>query len=111
MKPYWKYIIISLSTGFFLGAALGVLVTRHIKHGPDALLKRFSRELTLTDSQKTEIKPILYANREKIRAYKQQVRMETRTEVRKLLSPEQQHRFDLMETQSDADLEKRHARE
>ncbi len=114
MKLPWKYIFLAFLLGFFMGGT-ALLAMRHFyprgfKTGVDAPLKRFSGELALTEDQRTRIKTILAANREKMKIYRQEIRTATRADIRKLLTPDQQKRFDTLEARRDAFMEKRRAR-
>ena len=110
MKPYWKYIIVSLGIGFFAGAAAGawtahcrMMYWRH--HRPEILMKHFERKLDLTDTQRSKIRDILYTQREKMHAYHQETRKRVHAEIRTLLDPSQQERFDAWEAKRESKLQ------
>ena len=102
MKLPWRYIIISLLIGGFIGSALSLWCIRS-HYGPgkrwstERMLKKFDRQLNLTEDQKTKIHTILQAQREKMRGFRQDIRKSTRGELFKILSPEQQVKYDAME--------------
>ena len=69
----------------------------------EKMLERFNSELRLTPEQREQVKVLLDAKRQKMEALKnearprrEEIRQATRTEIRKLLSPEQQQKFDKM---------------
>lgn len=65
------------------------------------MLERFNSQLKLTPAQRDQIKALLDANRQKLEAMREERREEfrrfTREEIRTLLTPEQQKKFDRME--------------
>jgi Spy/CpxP family protein refolding chaperone len=117
MKIPGKYWIIILVTGWFLGAASGLLIMRytHPKRTTvqrfEHLRQRFVKELKLTPMQANELDTILSASRQKVdqisantRTQMEDVRNSTRKQVRQLLTPEQQGLFDAL----DAKMQARH---
>ncbi len=114
MKQWpWKYILVSLTIGLLVGAAGGLLIAKCLAHqrkgpgGPQMLVKRFDRELKLTPEQRTQILSILKTAREKMQGNRQQARAAIRTEIRAVLNPEQQKRFDALEARRDSGRMKR----
>jgi Spy/CpxP family protein refolding chaperone len=102
MKLPWKYILVSLVIGLLVGATSGLCIMRYHMHyrrgGPEQLLNRFSHSLKLTDSQKVQVKSILEDKQKDF----EQVRNSTRTEIRKVLTSEQQTKFDEINAKRDA---------
>ena len=109
MKLAWKQII----TAFLLGAALMALGTHACpfyrrpwgegKHFQERMLKRFDRKLNLSSDQEERLALILEQKRGKIDALRKEIRPKfeeirnmTRTEIRQILTPEQQTKFDKM---------------
>ena len=110
MKLPWKQIVVV----FVLGAVVGFAATRCVgrhrihswgkgKHFQERMLKQFNAKLNLTPGQSTQVAAIFEAKRQKIDALQtemrpkfEEVRSSTRTEIRQLLSPEQQQKFDAM---------------
>ncbi len=98
-------------TGIVLGTGVGWWAGRDLfprrwgwEQRYQRMLERFSSELKLTPEQKDRVKVLLEAKRQKMETLRaearpryEEVRISTQTEIRKLLSPEQQKRFDRME--------------
>lgn len=112
MTIQWKQVTLALITGLLLGAA-GVSLIYH--QGDDSFHRRpwaedkrsermvryFSRKLDLSEEQKTQLIAILESKREKIRSLNQEmrprfqeIREATRAEIRSILTPEQQVKFE-----------------
>lgn len=116
MKTHWKIIFVSLLIGGFLGAAACLAALRYCK--PDwkhdrphssHMRKKLYRELQLSPEQKTKVDAILKASREKLdklvgegRPKLESIRQETKTEIRKLLTAEQQIKFDVLSAKMEA---------
>ena len=111
MNYAWKHIIVAL----VLGGVLGFVGARtlgsycgyrhHWKPGQfqARLLARFSSKLNLNPEQKTKVATILEAKRQKIEALRaefqpkfKEIRNSTMAEIRPLLTPDQQQRFNVM---------------
>ena len=111
MKLAWKQIIIA----FLLGAvvtALGTYACPFYRrpwgwgkggHFQEKMLKRFDARLHLTPDQEKEVAAILAQKRGKIDALRSEIRPKfeairktTRAEIRQILTPEQQTKFDKM---------------
>jgi hypothetical protein len=112
MKLPWKYILLSFVIGLLLGGSVGLYyshnLARHwIQRGPEMFLRKLDREIHLTDSQQTQIRTLLEANRDKMVAYQDDVRKAARAQIRPLLSSEQQARFDAMIAKHDSERRKR----
>lgn len=120
MKLNWNQIIASLMVGLLVGAAAGKLHSRkhhHLMRGSEKryahMLERFTARLQLTPDQKMRVGALLEDKRRKIEALRAetrpkfgQIRKSTRDEIRKLLTPGQQAKFDEMT----AEWERRKAR-
>ena len=112
MNLPWKYILVSLVIGLLLGGAAGVFCSRRIaapwtKKSAEMFLRRLDNELALTEPQKSQIRSFLNANRDKMTAYQDEIRQMTRGEIRGLLTPGQQTRFDAIVARHDAERKKR----
>ena len=115
MNLPWKYILVSLLVGLLMGGSIGLYyshdLARHwIQKGPEMFLRHLDRELNLTDPQRAEILALLNANRDKMTAYQDEIRKAARIQIRTLLTPDQQPRFDSMIAKHDADRQKREGR-
>jgi len=120
-KLAWSQLVMAFTVGACMGwaMALGWAPRMFHHHGDGAkfqqrLLDRFSSKLQLTPEQRHQVAAILEAKRQKIDA----LRAETRprfeaisasmsSEIRQLLTPEQQQRFDAMEATWNAQRERR----
>ena len=110
MKITDKYIIAAFCVGLLFGIAVGRFSARWwFRHhwGPPTekqlqrRLDRFSARLDLTAAQRTQVEAIFRTKREKMNALFEEigpkleaVRNSTTEEIRKLLTPEQQAKFD-----------------
>ena len=109
MRMPWRNILLILGLGFFLGATAGVLTMRYFhpmmhRGHSDYYRNRLMSELRLTPDQKPAVEAALARNREKLdkifaedRKEIEDVRRQTQDDIRKLLTPEQQVRFDQLE--------------
>ena len=120
MKLAWKPIIVA----FVLGVAISVFVGRwcapfafHRWGGrgqfQHQMLKRFTAKLKLTPDQQQRVAAILEDKRTKIDALRaemrpkfEEIRNGTRTEIRQVLTPEQQQKFDVMDAEFDARMKR-----
>lgn len=107
-KISWHQIAISLLIGFALGTAFGQWQARenfrpHWKEGgmEQHLLNRFDRKLHLSAEQKEKISAILEAKRPEMMAIHAEIqpkfeaiRNATQAEIRNVLTPDQQKKFD-----------------
>lgn len=107
-RKYWASFIL----GGLVGAVAVAAVThsfpwcrknRGFSHDPQHRLERMSRELDLKDAQKTEVRKILEASHAKMKALHNEafpkfkaIHESTKAEIRSLLEPQQQSRFDRM---------------
>ena len=110
MKPVGTQVVVALLLGGVVGfgiaqwrATAGFHQRWEHGHGQAELLQRFGSKLRLTTEQHARVAAILEAKRQKIDALRaeihpkfDQIRQETRTEIRQLLTPEQQRTFDAM---------------
>jgi hypothetical protein len=115
MRLPWKFILVSFIIGVFLGGSVGLYyshdLARHwLQKGPEMFLRKLDNEIHLTDSQRTQIHTLLDVNRDKMAAYQDEIRKAARAQIRPLLSPEQQTRFDAMIAKHDAERRKREGR-
>ncbi len=110
MNLAWKQIIIA----FVLGGIVGVIgvqgrnfycMHRHWKPGEfqARLLQKFNSKLQLTPGQRTQVAAILETKRQKIDSLRaefrprfEEIRNSASAEIRQLLTPEQQVKFDVM---------------
>ncbi len=110
MKLSWKQVV----PAFLLGAAAGLLLSRCCaisafhRHGSGRfehyLLDQFSSKLQLTEEQRGKVAAILEAKRKKVDALRaeikprfEEIRTSTSGEIRQLLNPDQQKKFDQLE--------------
>jgi hypothetical protein len=108
LKLPWKYILVSLVIGLLLGAAGGLSrareLARHwVQTSPTRYLKNLDQELHLTESQRSQILTLLNNRRDKLIAYEDVVRQETRKEIRGQLTPDQQKKFVAFVVRHDAE--------
>ncbi len=122
-KWMWATLVLTL----ILGMSLGVLLDRNIdfwSHGHDSesrsrrFMSMLEKELELSSEQKENLTKVLAANREKADAFWSdtrnsyaELRKEFRKQIRSVLNPEQQERFDAMMAEVDARREERRKRE
>src|SRR5215203_1474064 len=112
MKSYWKYIVVSLLIGGFLGSAL-TLVTLRFCHRDGRyerkmthMRERLYKDLQLTPEQKSHIDAIMQTSRDKL----EEIRKTTRLQIREKLTPQQQLTFDARQAKKDARRKKRFER-
>ena len=115
MKLAWKQVI----AAFALGAAAGVFGNRSCAplhghrgdraHFQQEMLEQFSKQLTLTTDQRQRVAEILQSKQARIEALRSEIhpkfdeiRNTTRSEIRQLLTPEQQQKFDVMDAAFEA---------
>ncbi len=112
IKKYW----ISFVLGAVLGAVAVGAVTHSfpwcrkggkgmgmMRHDPQAHLERMSRDLDLTDAQKPQVRKILEDSHAKLKSLHSEafprfktIHDATKKEIRELLGPQQQTKFDKM---------------
>jgi Spy/CpxP family protein refolding chaperone len=115
MKLPWRYILVSLAIGLLLGGAAGIFYSRGITtawtpKSAEMFLRRLDNELKLTEPQRTQIRSLLSANRDKLAAFQEEIRKTTRREIRGLLTSDQLTRFDAMVARRDAERKKQEGR-
>src|SRR5262245_24768761 len=119
MKLAWKQILVA----FVIGAVAGVVVSpfcmesmhkRMSGHMKDKMLSKFDRELKLTPDQKQKVSAILDSAKTKFVALKKEMRPKfdelraaTRAEIRVVLTPEQQAKFDVIADQFEKKIQQR----
>ncbi len=122
-KWMWATLVLTL----ILGMSLGVRLDRNLhfwSHGHDSesrsrrFMSMLEKELELSSEQKENLTKVLAANREKADAFWSdtrnsyaELRKEFRKQIRSVLNPEQQERFDAMMAEVDARREERRKRE
>jgi len=113
-KWMWASLCLTLIVGMGAGVAVDrLLLDRDGRDGDrrergDRLVTRLTRELQLTSEQQAAVEAALVSNRERARQFWDEsqtafetLRKEFRQEIRALLNPEQQERFDDMEQRED----------
>lgn len=106
----WRPAALWLAAGLAAGAAGGLWLGR--RAGPEPrerytrMVERFSSQLDLTEAQRSQVKAILEAKRGRVQALRaqlqprfQEIRESTRAELRRVLTPDQQARFDRFEAE------------
>ena len=123
-KWMWATLVLTL----VLGMSLGVLLDRNIdffqsrdgnrQSRSGRFLSMLETELDLSSEQKEDLTKVLAANREKADAFWREarssyaeLRKEFREQIRTVLNPEQQERFDAMMAKHDAQREQRRKRD
>jgi len=107
-----KHIIVAFLSGLLIGGAIAWGAAPFLKHRRQArdpeqmhqrLMKKFNRELKLSEDQARQVDQIFRASREKMQVLHKEtfprfdaLRKETQTAIRALLTPEQQAKFDVM---------------
>jgi Spy/CpxP family protein refolding chaperone len=105
----WKSVLLTLAIGWCLGAASGALIAHcvhlpmgaHWRHGGR---EGFYKELALTPPQRAQVDEILKKKHERLdqiftesNLRIENVRISTRDDIRALLTPEQQAKFDKLD--------------
>lgn len=104
MRPYLKYVLLSLAIGLFIGSSCTFFAMHYRNHGEwrprpfGGMRQKFYRDLNLTPEQRSKVDAVLHESRQKIDG----VRGATRDEIRKMLSTEQQSKFDAANARMDA---------
>ncbi len=119
---------IKIVAAFLLGGVVGAVGARWSgpylfhRYGESTqaqarMLQRFSATLHLTPEQRMQVAAIFEAKRQKIEALRaemrpkfEEIRTSTSAEIRRLLTPEQQPRFDVMETEWHRKMKRFHER-
>ena len=114
----WLVIVVVFVLGCVTGASLDSLYRSrarsargdmHGAHGPEQMLEKMRRDLSLNDQQSQQIRAILddtsgqYRSlRTEVRPRYDAIRQQARTRIRAVLTSEQQPRFDAMVAERDA---------
>ena len=123
MNGLTRTVALACLAGLLVGAAGGWWAGRDLfprrwgwEQRYEKMLERFGVELKLTPEQKEQVKALLEAKRKKMEALRnetrprwEEVRQSTQAEIRKLLSLEQQGKFDWMEKEWQARRSKKHS--
>lgn len=122
MKLEWKQVVIALILGVALGTFGALRYTQSDFHAgwknPEKfhqrIMERFTSKLKLTSDQQQKMSEILESTRSRMDALRQeafpkfrQIRESSKAEIRALLTPEQQIKFDAMAAEREARFEKR----
>ncbi len=125
MKIVWKQVLVSFVLGVMVGAAGVHWCAPHTFHrhwgGKEfqaRMLRQFDSKLKLTPEQRSQVAEILDGKRQKIDVLRaemrpkfEEIRTSTSAEIRSLLTPEQQKKFDAIQTEWEAEAKKRHLRQ
>ena len=96
-------ILILLGLVLGVGATVGLsrMHRRHRKLDPERLTQRFTRDLNLKEEQQKAVRLAMEASASKLQSLREEtagkfkeIRVATRADIRKLLDPEQQKKFD-----------------
>jgi hypothetical protein len=104
----WNQIFLAFLIGLLMGTFAGPFLFHRVmhrhwdrQHRHDRLLKKFSSKLKLSPDQREKISQILDANRPKVdaiftetRTKLETVRQDTGLEIKKILSADQQKKYD-----------------
>lgn len=115
MKSPLKKILIAFLIGSLVGWFAATRSFESPMHGKRGqLVEKFSRELKLTPDQKEKVRVILEAKRAQFKALREElrpkfdeIRLSSRAEIEKILTPEQIPAFKKMESDWQARREKR----
>ncbi len=114
----WKHIFIALLIGMGIGYVGGFKAAHHQMHTwkSGSMLEHFSKELKLTPDQKEKMGKILEAKRSQITALRnevhpkfEEIRRSSKEEIRKILTLEQQEKFDKLEAKWESVWQKKRA--
>ena len=134
MKLAWTQIILSLILGFALGITFDALRCncncpcacfgmKHFKAGfpykhkdfKCHMIQKLTRELNLTQEQKTKVAEVFKAKqgemlkiKEEIRPRFEALRQSTNSEIKKFLTPEQQKKLDALDARMESMHKKMH---
>ena len=106
--------ILGLVVGFWIGREH---FPRHWdrRQRYEKMLERFDSRLQLTPEQKPQVRSVFESKRQKMEALRgemrpkfQEIRRSTQEDLRKLLTPDQQKKFERMEAEWQVRMKKRH---
>ncbi|HEX5035954.1 MAG TPA: periplasmic heavy metal sensor [bacterium] len=117
----WKTLLAGFLIGLIAGGGWGAWYAKEHGHFWDKpggrevrLLKEFTRELDLTDAQRASVSAILQSQRGRIKAIRseirprmEEIREQAGGEIRALLGPDQQERFDVLQMRMKEERRKR----
>ncbi len=104
MNLQWKQIVPALLIGCLLGLWAGFLLPKISGHwrrnglGTERLLNKFSKELSLDNAQRDAVKAVLESYSGKIKSFHEEIRASMNADIARLLSPEQQKKFEDLRT-------------
>ncbi len=108
-------LLVGVLIGWFAFPQLAMKQRSDWKKGK--MLERFSRELQLTPEQKEKVGEVMRAKRGQMDAFRREMkpkfdemRAASKAEIRKLLTPDQQEKFDRLEARWEERRKKRHPR-
>lgn len=122
MKMPWRNFILIFGLGLCFGATVGVIGMRYfhpmMHRGYSGYYRnRLFNDLHLTADQRPAVDAALQRNREKLdkifaedRKEIEDVRRQTQTDIRKLLTPEQQAQFDQLQVKMENHFDRMMAR-
>jgi Spy/CpxP family protein refolding chaperone len=110
MNNQKQKIIVTCIITFIMGVVLGVSFGRPLMRmiGPpnfeEHMVQRFSKQLNLSSDQQDKVRDLLHNQRDRMHALREEmkprfeeIKDNTRKEIRENLTPEQQIKFDAME--------------
>lgn len=121
-KMNWKRMAVAFVAGLLFGTALGgwglkCHLERRWHHGEkryERMLEHFSRKLNLAPEQKKKVGAVLETKRQRMKALRAEIRPKfeglrkaTETDIRNILTPEQQVAFDKMQSERESRWKKR----
>ncbi len=121
MKLLWNQILISFILGVLLGSLVVGWKTHYWNFGPQneskhsqKMLERFSSQLSLSPDQREKVKtlldrkhPEMEALHQGVQAKMEALRLSTNEEIRKILSEEQQIKFERMNAKWKSRMDRR----
>jgi Spy/CpxP family protein refolding chaperone len=109
MRMPWKSVLLILAIGWCLGAACGAIIAHCVcsptgAHWRHTGRERFYKELALSPQQRTQVDEILKKKHERLdqvfaesNLRIENARIATRDDIRAVLTPEQQAKFDKLD--------------
>ncbi len=121
-KMSWHYVVIALLIGVIVGMGVNRFEaqefyprTKHSGKMKERMIERLSSKLDLSAEQKTKVMAIFEAQKPKMMALEKEMhpkfealRTETDQEIKKVLTPEQQKKFDQVKAKMEARWKNRH---